>query len=123
MSDRASETKEDMGMQRQRGMMGGGQRGEMKYQLEAALFTRSFRMKKKVRPAELRNAGSWPLGRGQGMCIHGHMHTWGWVPLGVCKPRQWQGSEYLLYLTSDKNSLSEKFQKVVFRTPKLKLFG
>lgn len=75
MSDRASETKEDVGMQRQRGMMGGGQRGEMKYQLEAALFTRSFRMKKKVRPAELRNASSWP---------HSSAEAMGCVYMGTC---------------------------------------
>ena len=51
------------------------------------------------------------------------MYTWGCVRLGVCKPWQWLGAEYFLYLTSDKNSLSEKFQKAVFRTPKLKLFA
>ena len=63
------------------------------------------------------------LGRGHRMCIQGHMYTWGCVRLGVCKPWQWLGAEYFLYLTSDKNSSSEKFQKVVFRRPKLKLFG
>lgn len=101
--------------------MGGGQRGETKYQVEAALSTRSFSMKKKVRSAELRNAGSWPHSSAEATgCVYMDTRTPGDVcGLGCAS----HGSGWGLYLTSDKNSLSEKFQKVVFRTPKLKLFG
>lgn len=124
MNDRVT-AKEGNGHQQQReSEMGSMRRHYPSTRLEAALFTGSFRMKKRARSAEL---GMLPSGHtvGQGpqdtyTCGHAH--------LGMCAAKGLQtmtmaGAGYFLYLDNERNSWSENFWKVVFRTSKLKLFG
>lgn len=84
-------------------------------------------------------ASGWRKSWGQqswGMLSPGHTvgqrpqdaYTWGQVHLGMCAAKDVRsmamaGAGYFLYLTNNRNSWSEKFQKVVFQNIQVKALG
>lgn len=101
-------------------------------ELEAALSAGSFRMKKNVMPAELKNAVSWPHSWA-GATAHTYLGTrtlgdmWSWdvCSWGYANHGKRHGMGQDIFYTGPMTETLEgkKSQKVVFRTSKLKLFG
>lgn len=83
--------------------------------LDAAVLPGSFGVKNKVRLTELRKPVSQPQRWGQaylGICA-----------ASVCTPLAVAGEEGFLWLPSDRHAGSQEFQKIVFSSSQLKLFG